>query len=392
MSSTAIETATAPAAAPEPQQPQSEDLSQYDFSRLPPYVHPPETKASLPWSELVTLDLSDFSQPGGKARLASQLSHAVHHVGFFYVKNFGLSQPEIDRQFTLAQSFFSLPVSEKEKYEVDYAAADYNGWRRPGQRWDTAVKDNIEIYNIPKFTPDFEGKYRQPPLLQAHMPEIEHFAKTLHSNIILPLLRLFAIVLQLPDEEYLVRQHTYERKSEDHFRYMVYHPRTAEEHEKSEYGQTSGHTDLGTVTLLFRQPVAGLQILGEDGNWTWVKAEEGTVTVNLADTISHLTGGWLKSSVHRVVAPPEDQWSYDRTGLLYFARPHNDTILRPILDSPVLQAAGVTPVFDRDVTMEEWVRAKQRLQLNPEIARKKWEVRGDGTVEVLSGWRDRKYK
>ncbi|KAM3074930.1 hypothetical protein ACMFMG_008336 [Clarireedia jacksonii] len=353
---------------------------------------PPKPKNPSPWSELVTLDLSDFTRERGKARLAGQLAHAVHHVGFFYVKNFGLSQEQIDRQFTLAKNFFTLPVAEKEKYEVNYAAADYNGWRRPGQRAESPVKDNIEIYNIPKFTPDFEGKYQQPELLQAHLPEIEHFSKSLHTNIVLPLLRLFAIVLELPDEEHLVRQHTYEPKSEDHFRYMIYHKRTPEEHEKSGYGQTTGHTDLGTVTLLFRQPVAGLQILGEDGKWTWVKAEEGTVTVNLADTISHLTGGWLKSSVHRVVAPPRDQWEYERTGLLYFARPHNNTILRPIQDSPVLKAAGVEPVFERDVTMEEWVRAKQTLQLNPEIARKKWEERGDGTVEVLSGWRDRRYK
>lgn len=76
-----------------------------------------------------------------------------------------------------------------------------------------------------------------------------------------------------------------------------------------------------TVTLLFRQPVAGLQILGEDGNWTWVTAQPGTITVNLADTISHLTGGWLKSSVHRVHAPPEDQRQYKRTGLLVNSRP-----------------------------------------------------------------------
>jgi hypothetical protein len=58
----------------------------------------------------------------------------------------------------------------------------------------------------------------------------------------------------------------------------------------------------------------------------------------------------------------------------------------------VLKKAGVEPVFERDVTMEEWVRAKQTLQLNPEIARKRWEERGDGTVEVLGGWRDRRYK
>lgn len=151
-------------------------------------------------------------------------------------------------------------------------------------------------------------------------------------------------------------------------------------------------THLRTVTLLFRQPVAGLQILGEDGNWTWVSAQPGTITVNLADTISHLTGGWLKSSVHRVVAPPEDQRQYKRTGLLYFARPHNDTVLLPILDSPVLQEAGVKPRFEKNVTMEEWVRAKQTLQLNPDITAKKYAENNDGTIEVLAGFKDQKYK
>ncbi|KAH8664731.1 putative oxidoreductase [Xylariales sp. PMI_506] len=381
MSSTVTETLTA-----------VPDAAKYDYANLKKYEHPPETKADLPWSELVTLDLEDFHRPGGKERLAAQLEHAVHHVGFFYVKNFGLTQEQIDNQFTLAKNFFELPVEEKEKFEINYAAADYNGWRRPGRYVQESVKDNVEIYNFAKFTKDFEGKYDHPDLLKAHLPEIEVFHRALHANVVLPLLRLFAIVLRLPDEEYLVKQHSYEQKSEDHFRYMIYHPRTEEEWAAAKYGATGGHTDLGTVTLLFRQPVAGLQILGEDGKWTWVQAQPGTITVNLADTISHLTGGWLKSSVHRVSAPPEDQRQYNRTGLLYFARPHNDTVLVPITDSPVLKDAGVQPRFDKLVTVEEWVKAKQTLQLNPEIARKRWAERGDGTVEVLAGFRDQKYK
>lgn len=359
------------------------DLKQYDYSNLERYVHPPETKEKLDWAELVTLDLEDYNREGGKKRLAKQLEHAVHHVGFFYVKNYGLSQQEVDNQFTLAKHFFALPVEEKTNYECNYAAADYNGWRRNGRRLDYKGSDNVEIYNIPKFTKDFAGKYQQPELLKAHWPEIEHFSKTLHSNVVLPLLRLFAIILKLPDEDYLVNQHTYDKRSEDHFRYMLYRKRTPSEWAASGGGLGNGHTDLGTVTLLFRQPIAGLQILGEDGKWTWVSAQPGTITVNLADTISHLTGGWLKSSVHRVVTPPEDQWAYDRTGLLYFARPHNEVVLNPILDSPVLKEAGVESRFEGNVTMEEWVRAKQTLQLNPEIAAKRWAERGDGTLWEL---------
>ena len=61
---------------------EEKDLSQYSFENLEPYVHPPETKEDLPWSELVTLDLEDYNRPGGKERLSKQLEHAVHHVGF----------------------------------------------------------------------------------------------------------------------------------------------------------------------------------------------------------------------------------------------------------------------------------------------------------------------
>lgn len=46
---------------------------------------------------------------------------------------------------------------------------------------------------------------------------------------------------------------------------MIYHERTVKEHEKSGFGHSTGRTDLGTLTLLFRQPVSGLQILGENG-------------------------------------------------------------------------------------------------------------------------------
>jgi hypothetical protein len=66
--------------------------------------------------------------------------------------------------------------------------------------------------------------------------------------------------------------------------------------------------------------------------------------------------------------------------------------LVPIEDSPVLKAAGVKSRFEKPISMREWVKAKQTLQLNPEITKKKYEESGDGTVEVIGGFRDRRYK
>jgi isopenicillin N synthase-like dioxygenase len=117
-----------------------------------------------------------------------------------------------------------------------------------------------------------------------------------------------------------VRDHQYNIQGEDHLRYMHYAARSAEDNKKVGELYSPGHTDLGTVTLLFRQPVAALQILNSEGQWKWVRPQDGTITINTCDALTALTGGFVKSSIHRVHAPPQDQAHVDRLGVLYFAR------------------------------------------------------------------------
>lgn len=90
----------------------------------------------MDWAELVTLDLSEFDKPGGKQKLANQLRYAAQYVGFFYVKNFDISQEEVDRQFALGREFYDLPLEEKLKYHnlEDLRKGEYNGYRPAGLR------------------------------------------------------------------------------------------------------------------------------------------------------------------------------------------------------------------------------------------------------------------
>lgn len=102
---------------------------------------------------------------------------------------------------------------------------------------------------------------------------------------------------------------------------MKYSKYTPEENKKIGSQWVQGHTDLGSWTLLFRQPVAALQIKGHaTGEWKWVKPQDGTLTVNACDALTFLTGGYVRSTIHRVVSPPKDQEHVDRLGLLYFSR------------------------------------------------------------------------
>ena len=83
---------------------------------------------------------------------------------------------------------------------------------------------------------------------------------------------------------------------------MKYSKYTPEENKKIGKLWVQGHSDLGSWTLLFRQPVAALQIKNNTtGEWKWVKPQDGTLTVNACDALSFLTAGYVKSTIHRYV-------------------------------------------------------------------------------------------
>ncbi|KAL4783712.1 putative 1-aminocyclopropane-1-carboxylate oxidase [Aspergillus varians] len=352
------------------------------------YVQVPETSENLEWADLRTLDLSKFDQPGGKQELAAELTKAIEDVGFFYVKNYGLSKEEVDAQFSLAKSVLSLPNEEKQQYRAALEQGDYNGWKPAGIRnLVPGVRDNFEIYNIPKFTPEHAGR-AHPEIVKEHWQKIESFSKHIHNHIVKKLLIIFAVALGLEDEEWLVNKHRYEQASGDHLRYMKYYARSQEENDKLGGVWLKGHSDMGSLTLLFRQPVAALQVLTKSGEWKYVRPQMEALTVNIADALQFMTNGYLKSSIHRVVAPPKDQAHIDRLGVLYMVRIEDDSDLLPINESPVLQKHGLTgnEILGSDgqpLKAGEWV--KQRVIKNLGQSTEKEGDNEVNDVEILKG-------
>ncbi|KAH8171456.1 2OG-Fe(II) oxygenase superfamily protein [Sarocladium implicatum] len=353
-----------------------------------PYEQEKETSVSLDWAKLVTLDLSKFDQPGGKQELATQFTKAIEDVGFFYVTGHGLTKEQVDTQFSLAKSVLGQTNEQKQPYRANLEAGDYNGWKPAGVRdLIPGVKDNFEIYNIPKFVPEHADR-QHPEAIKQHWDTIKGFSTHIHDQIVKKLLTIFALALELEDENWFVNKHRYEESSGDHLRYMKYYARPAEENEKLGGVWLKGHSDMGSLTLLFRQPVAALQVLGKDGSWHWVKPQSDALTVNIADALHFLTNGYLKSSIHRVVAPPADQAHIDRLGVLYMVRIEDNTELIPIKESPVLQRLGLVSdaVLDsqgKPVKAGEWV--KQRVIKNLAATSTEHGDNNENDVEIVKG-------
>lgn len=332
------------------------------------YHHVPETRENLDWADLSNIDLSKYGTEEGNAELAQSLIEAIRTKGFFYVTNFGISQEEVDRQFALGQAFYELPMEEKIKYIPDLDGGVYNGYRPAGRRLlGGSVPDKVEVWNMA--TNDGRITQSLPDLLEDNKVEIVKFAKALHDKVLDPLNHLIALALELPPD-FFTRVHRWDVHDESHLRYMKYSKFDEDEIatlEAEDGVRSYGHTDLGTITLLFRQPVAGLQIKDrQTGAWKWAKPLDGSLTVNTCDALSFLTGGYIKSTVHRVALPPKDQRHVDRLGLLYFARPQNDLPLKTV-DSPLLKREGFTKnEFEAGgypiPTMGEFTTLKQQWQ------------------------------
>ncbi|HEY3593716.1 MAG TPA: 2OG-Fe(II) oxygenase family protein, partial [Polyangiaceae bacterium] len=64
------------------------------------------------------------------------------------------------------------------------------------------------------------------------------------------------------------------------------------------------HTDYGIVTVLYSDPVYGLQILGPNGGFVDVMPSPGALLVNLGDLTARWTNDRWRSTLHRVVPPP----------------------------------------------------------------------------------------
>jgi len=333
-------------------------------SRTLPHVEPyipaaPPTE-DLEYADLPIIDLSKAATAEGRAELAVIARDAMKTSGFMYAVNHGYTPAQTKRIFDIANTpFDAVKNDEKQMYAGNIkATGSYLGYKlRSYWHIDNGVQDQIEHYNISQ---DAHRK-QHPQALRPFLPEIEAFVEHCHVNILHPIVGLLALGLEMPEES-MVNIHKYDAQGESWLRFMKYYPRSKDEEEKTKNVWLKGHTDLGSVTILWSQPVAALQIMSAEGRWKWVKHIENALVINIGDSLEFLSGGFYKATIHRVVQPPPSQRGHPRLGVFYFAMLDNDVRLKPLEESPVIQREGVRrerlPQEGQEPTMDEYRKVR----------------------------------
>ena len=200
-------------------------------------------------------------------RVAAELLAAAQAVGFFYVRNHGLSADLIARTDALARRFFALPLEEKRKVKV---TPWHRGFIQVGEAkmYAGARVDLKESFiwggevGAQEAGGEAGQKMRGPSQWPEAVPEMratfnEYFAAANECGRVL--LRGFAASLDL-DLDHFSRR--FDRPITRGA--AVFYPPQPPELGEDQFG-VAPHTDYGCLTLVCQDPIGGLQVQGRDG-------------------------------------------------------------------------------------------------------------------------------
>lgn len=314
--------------------------------QIAPWTPPKPTQAKdIEWAPLHTLDLSqvtgdDFTEVPDA--VVASVGEAFRTSGFMYAENHGMAYDDVLRQFAIGQyAFNNVEPQDKDRFKADIIkTGSFVGYKAQGHWKLDGVQDRIEQLNFGSQSFSLEARKRLfPESLQPLIPEILEFARYNHGVILRKILSVLSRVLKLPADTLWKLSENPEEKGLDLLRYAMYHTPDSADDKTSGGVRLQGHTDFNSVSILWSQPITSLEVLMPDDRWRLVKHRDNALVLNMGDAMHFLSGGYFKATIHRVVAPPEDQAHYERLGVFYFALFNRDVSLRPLLESPVVAEA-----------------------------------------------------
>jgi isopenicillin N synthase-like dioxygenase len=267
--------------------------------------------------------------------IGKSVLEATKTTGFFYLDLTDTPSgeellSEAAQLLRLSQTAFTIPLEDKLKYKIINGVSIF-GYKSAGavkQTDKSARPDATEFFNVGKdHLHDVIPSRDYPEDINAARPLLAAFSAHAH-EMGMVVLRTLARQMDLPEETF-TNLNLFRKPAGDHVR-LTHAPAILPNKESF---PLPSHTDFGSVTLLFNW-LGGLQIESRDpereGSWDYVKPLPGHAIINLGDAMVKFTNGALKSAKHRVVTAPGDQRKCERYSVVYFVRPHDEALMKPV--------------------------------------------------------------
>ena len=282
----------------------------------------------MPKRTIPVLDLSTFTEGNAtqKKAFVKALGTAFHEIGFVAIKNHGVSQALIDAFYAASKAFYALPVADKRAYEIK-GLAGQRGYTSFGTEHakHSKVPDLKEFFQIgQEVAGDIPLRSNTPENI--HVAEIGGFVKLgielykAFETSGAALLQAIAIHLDLGADYFTKKIHN----GNSILRTIYYPPITKAPKSAIRAEQ---HEDINLITLLVGASAGGLELLDKEGVWQAIMPAADEIVINVGDMLQRLTNNYLKSTTHRVVNPPKEEWHKPRLSIPFFLHPKSNMSL-----------------------------------------------------------------
>jgi isopenicillin N synthase-like dioxygenase len=278
-----------------------------------------------------SVDLADFlsDDSSRKQKFVNEIGKAYEEIGFVALKNHFLSDKLVEDLYQEIKDFFALPTNTKEKYEIE-GLGGQRGYTSFGKEHAKGKKegDLKEFWHFGQ-EPDANANLIEEYPDNVIVEELKNFntigmeAYKMLEKTGIYVLRALALYIGL-DEYYF----DHWASNGNSILRPIHYPPIKEEPKGAV--RAGAHGDINLITLLMGASTGGLQVQHRDGQWIDALPEEDELVINVGDMLERHTNNKLRSTIHRVVNPPKDQWEKPRYSIPFFMHPRSDMKLNCI--------------------------------------------------------------
>lgn len=259
-----------------------------------------------------------------------EVKHASEYLGFFFIKNHGVSQNLIDRMFEQTERFHALPLEKKMEVKALTTSVGYLPLGGQTQKSYAALYGDSKhpdrsasFYIRREYGPEHpDRKNNKPWALDNHWPkDLLGFRETAQeyfealTQVARRVLVLHATALGLPPD-YLIAHDAF--KDGNHTLRLLHYP-AADPALEGQYG-IGPHSDYGYGSLLAQSKLPGLEVITRAGEWVQAPALEGCLLFNNGDMCQRWTNEQFRSAPHRVI----NRTGKERHSIPLFVNPRED--------------------------------------------------------------------
>jgi isopenicillin N synthase-like dioxygenase len=304
-----------------------------------------------------SVDLSDFLSGDAtrKQKFIKEIGEAYEEIGFVALRGHFLSDELTENLYKEVKNFFDLPDVIKQSYEIE-GIGGQRGYTSFGKESAKGKKQG-DLKEFWHFGQEVVGN----DALKAEYPknvivnEIPNFnivgmvAYKMLEKTAIYVLRALALYIELEEtyfDKYVVNGNSILRP--------IYYPPIVGEPKGAV--RAAAHGDINLITLLMGASAAGLEVQNKNGDWIPVTSLPEQLVVNVGDMLERLTNNKLRSTIHRVVNPPREDWEKPRYSIPFFTHPISDMKLNCLPEC----IDEVRPKVYDDITAGEFLNERLR--------------------------------